>query len=80
MDTVTIIKGTENGTERILQLSPDDAFELWIKHYDTYLKRLYGIFQAACTKNSVKWYKNIDFFTFREYAYENSSKYLSPWV
>ena len=80
MDTVRIVKGTEYGNLNIVHLDPDTAFELWSTHYDTDLKRLYAVFQEACYENSVNWYRYIDFPTFREYLYKNSSKYLSPWL
>ena len=79
METVTIVEGTHCG-EKVLHLSPKKAFQMWAIHYDTYLRRLYSVFCSACNKNSVDWYKYIDFNTFREYVYENSSKYLSPWL
>jgi hypothetical protein len=80
MDPVRIIKGSEYGTGRVLYLDPDQEFDLWINHYDKHLKRLYEVFQIACSKNSVRWNRHIDFLTFREYVYENSSKYLTPWL
>jgi len=58
----------------------DEAFELWSRHYDKHLKRLYEVFQTACSEDAVRWHHRIDFFTFRDYVYETSSKYLSSWI
>lgn len=55
-------------------------FELWATHYDTYLKRLYGVFQTTCHQKRLKWYQQLDFETFRDFVYEYSSGYLSPWL
>lgn len=75
-----IITGHEYARDTISHLSEDDAFELWCTHYDMYLKTLYHVFQVSCRENSVHWYKQIDFNTFCNYVFDNSSKYLSPWI
>jgi len=79
MDTIEIIKGSESGRLDVFHLNTDDAYALWSTHYDTDLKRLYGVFKSACYNNSVDWYRYIDFNTFKEFTYNNSSKYLTPW-
>ncbi len=80
MNSVTLLKGTEYGGTRLIQVLPDRAFKMWCFHYAIHLKRLYIVFQNACCENSVEWYNHIDFLTFCSYVYNNSSKYLSFWV
>jgi len=80
MTTVRIIKGCEEGTDRILYLNEEDAFQMWAKHYLTYLKRLYILFKESCYIKNVDWDNQISFLDFTKFTYRNSSKYLSPFV
>ena len=53
-------------------------FREWYKNYNKYLKELYLVFQEACDKNNVDWYNSIDYQSFCEYIWDNSSGYISP--
>ena len=77
---IRMIKGYEDGSDTSLYLDVNSAYLLWIEHYDSYLKRLYSIFQTECYNNSIPKYSNIDFQKFCKFIWNNSSKYLSPWL
>jgi len=72
--------GQGNNKGRFAKYKPTKAFAIWMKHYAFYLENLYDIFCNECNKNSVTWNKKINFETFCYFVYQNSSKYLCPWI
>jgi hypothetical protein len=58
----------------------ENIYRIWYNHYETHLKRLYELFNSYSTNNSLNYHEYIDYDTFCNYIYNNSSKYLSPWI
>ena len=57
------------------------SFYRWKNHYDEHLENMYNIFVNNCRDNEViDWVDKIDYLKFCYIVYNNSSKYLSPWL
>lgn len=80
MENIKLYKGELSGETKILDLPFNNAFELWAEHNLTYLKELYIMFLNSCKNKNIEFDTKINFLQFTTFIFNNSSKYLCPYL
>lgn len=63
-----------------LFLQEEKAYELWENHYSEYLQRLWYVFKIECEERNLWEWSEISYPIFCKWVFDNSEKYLSPYV
>lgn len=70
-----VYKNTLNGYIKSY-MQEKKAYELWLKHYEQELQKMYIVFQESCKKNCLKYSELINYNIFCNFIFENSTLYL----
>lgn len=61
-------------------LPKNSTLPKWEKHYRSQLKHLYYLFEKKCINLNLDFHKYIDYQSFTQFIFDNSSKYMTPWI